>query len=131
MPISAMRATTSRARRGAFERMIARALAGRLQLPQCLERRGIDDHAVMQAPPQIEDKGIVAIRDLAEAADDSGGHTHAEWWPSGDGAGGIALCDARLAEQEALPEIDVQIQHFQQHRLGLDALDDEIDGVGI
>src|ERR1700752_2957019 len=46
-------------------------------------------------------------------------------------AGGTALRDARLAEQEALPEIDVQIQHFEQHRLGLDALDDQIDGIGI
>ena len=67
MPISAMRAATSRARRGALERMID-ALAGGFQARAGIERGRIDHDAVMQAAPQIEDEGVVAIRDLAEAA---------------------------------------------------------------
>ena len=71
MPISAQRAATSRARRGALERMID-ALAGGFQPAQGLERGRIDHDAVMQAAPEIEDEGIVAIRDFAEAVDMDG-----------------------------------------------------------
>src|SRR6185369_8147384 len=75
----------------------------------------------------------VLLRDFAEAADDAGrkAHEQPEAVPSAERASAVGFRDARFAEQEALPEINVQIQHFQQHRLGLDALDDKVDGIGI
>src|SRR3954464_14918185 len=38
---------------------------------------------------------------------------------------------ARLAEQRALAEIDRVIEQVEQHRVALDALDDQVDGATV
>ncbi len=46
-----------------------RPLARRLQLPQSFRRARVEEQAVMHHPPQIEDKGVVAVDNGREGGD--------------------------------------------------------------
>src|SRR5687768_8820703 len=128
MPISVSLTPTSRARRGALERMTTFLPAAFIRSRQSIDSGyGFKPSCTQPQRSSSTTSNWSAISRRPAMMRVSGMNQEAV---SGSGGREVRFGDSGFAEEIALSEVDGKLQKLEQHRFGFDLVDDQVDRVG-